>query len=66
MKKVKIISTEVQDDNKESQIIGSVGFRVYKSYFLSVNSFLFLTIVAILFILAQGAISSVDLFVSRW
>lgn len=56
----------MQDDNKESQIIGSVGFRVYKSYFLSVNSYLFLIIVAVLFILAQGAISSVDLFVSKW
>lgn len=63
---VKIKPTDIQDNNKESQIIGSVGFRVYKSYFLSVNSYLFLLVVAILFILAQAAISSVDLFVSKW
>lgn len=55
-----------QSDNKETQIIGSVGFRVYKSYFKSVNSVTLLILVAALFICGQTAISNVDLYVSKW
>ncbi|XP_037030669.1 multidrug resistance-associated protein 4-like [Bradysia coprophila] len=64
-KTVKIKPKE-QDNNKETQIIGSVGFRVYKSYFKSVNSVILLILVGALFIGGQTAISNVDLYVSKW
>ncbi|KAJ6637207.1 putative multidrug resistance-associated protein lethal [Pseudolycoriella hygida] len=60
------INPQEQDDNKETLIIGSVGFRVYKSYFKSVNSVILLILVAALFICGQTAISNVDLYVSKW
>lgn len=60
------VKPQEQEDNKETQIIGSVGFRVYKSYFKSVNSVILLILVAALFICGQTAISNVDLYVSKW
>lgn len=66
MKAVKIKPSKDQVENKESQIIGSVGYSVYKSYFMAVDSYIFLLAVAILFIIGQSAISGVDLFVSKW
>ncbi len=64
-KAVKVKAQE-QDDNKETQIIGSVGFRVYKSYFKSVNSEILLILVATLLICAQTAITFIDRYVSTW
>lgn len=66
LKNVKQIPTEAQKDNKEDQIIGSVGLQVYASYFKSVNNIFFVTTVLFFFAIAQTAISSVDLFISKW
>lgn len=55
-----------QDSRKETQNIGSVSFNVYKSYFKSVESVLLITVVGILVTLGQIAISSIDLFMSKW
>ncbi|XP_053685764.1 probable multidrug resistance-associated protein lethal(2)03659 [Sabethes cyaneus] len=52
--------------NKESQITGTVGFSVYKSYFAAVESVLLLGLVATLFLLAQGTMSGIDYFISQW
>lgn len=55
-----------QDNRKETQNIGSVGIDVYKSYFKSVENVLLITVVGILVTLGQIAISSIDLFMSKW
>lgn len=55
-----------QEDRKETQNVGSVGFHIYKTYFRSVNSLVMVVIVSILVIMGQIAISSIDLFVSKW
>ncbi|XP_055536617.1 probable multidrug resistance-associated protein lethal(2)03659 isoform X2 [Wyeomyia smithii] len=52
--------------NKESQITGTVGFSVYRSYFASVESVVLLVVVAALFLLAQGTMSGIDYFISQW
>lgn len=55
-----------KDDRKETQSIGSIGFDVYKSYFKSVENVLLILVVGVLVTLGQIAISSVDLFMSKW
>lgn len=55
-----------QDNRKETQNIGSVGIDVYKSYFKSVENVFLITVVGILVTLGQIAISSIDLFMSKW
>ncbi|XP_062563901.1 probable multidrug resistance-associated protein lethal(2)03659 [Armigeres subalbatus] len=52
--------------NRESQIAGTIGFSVYKSYFKAVQSGLLLVMVAVLFLLAQGTMSGIDYFISQW
>lgn len=54
------------ESRKESQSVGSVGASVYKSYVNSVDSIFLVVIVMSFIILGQIAISSVDLFVSKW
>lgn len=55
-----------QDNRKETQNIGSVGIDVYKTYFKSVENVFLITVVGILVTLGQIAISSIDLFMSKW
>lgn len=54
------------ESRKELQHIGSVGFKVYKSYFSSVENLCLVFSVIILVITGQIAVSGVDLFVSKW
>lgn len=55
-----------QESRKEEQKIGSVGFDVYKAYFKSINSWLTIITVTSLVTIGQFAISSTDLFVTKW
>lgn len=55
-----------QESNKESQITGTVGFAVYRSYFRAVESAILVTTVGVLFLLAQGTMSGIDYFISQW
>ncbi|XP_058839982.1 ATP-binding cassette sub-family C member 4-like [Topomyia yanbarensis] len=52
--------------SKESQITGTIGFSVYRSYFASVESVTLIALVAALFLLAQCTMSGIDYFVSQW
>lgn len=54
------------DSRKEIQHHGSVGMKVYKAYFGSVDNICLVVTVITLVITGQIAISAVDLFVSRW
>lgn len=54
------------ESRKEVQHIGSVGFKVYKSYFSSVDNLCLVFSVILLVVIGQIAISSLDLFVSKW
>ncbi|XP_055309579.1 probable multidrug resistance-associated protein lethal(2)03659 isoform X2 [Sitodiplosis mosellana] len=54
------------ESRKEMQHIGSVGFKVYKSYFSSVENLCLVLSVILLVITGQIAVSGVDLFVSKW
>lgn len=54
------------ESRKEIQQLGSVGMKVYKAYFSSVENMCLVLSVITLVIAGQIAISSVDLFVSRW
>lgn len=54
------------ESRKEVQQLGSVGLKVYKAYFSSVDNMCLVLSVITLVITGQIAISSVDLFVSRW
>ncbi|XP_055617486.1 ATP-binding cassette sub-family C member 4-like [Toxorhynchites rutilus septentrionalis] len=60
------IKTATDQVNTESQITGTVGFGVYKSYFAAVESVALVVLVATLFLLAQGAMSGIDYFISQW
>lgn len=51
---------------KEIQHFGSVGFKVYKAYFSAVENICLVLSVITLVIVGQMAVSSVDLFVSKW
>ncbi|XP_031635556.1 multidrug resistance-associated protein 4-like [Contarinia nasturtii] len=60
---------EVEDDpnqRKENQVIGSIKFRTYKTFFKAAQSNIFVIIVFILFIVAQCAWSGADFFLSEW
>lgn len=54
------------ESRKEMQHVGSVGFKVYKSYFSSVENLCLVFSVILLVIAGQIAVSGVDLFVSKW
>lgn len=54
------------ESRKESQSTGSVGMDVYKSYYKSVDNMVLVVMVMTFIIIGQIAISSVDLFVSKW
>lgn len=58
--------TQQVECRKEIQHIGSVGWKVYKAYFSSVENICLVLTVITLVIAGQIAISSVDLFVSKW
>lgn len=63
----KITSESVKQENtKEAQNSGSVGFSVYNAYFRSVESTIIVVIVAICLIIEQLTTSSMDYFVSKW
>lgn len=51
---------------QENQIIGKVGFDVYKGYLRSVDNMMMVCFVGLLFILAQLATSGVDYFIAQW
>lgn len=55
-----------QVEEKETQMVGDIGFTTFKAYFQAVHSWFFIFFVAFLFIAAQTAISSVDYFVAKW
>lgn len=55
-----------QESRKEEQIVGSVGFDVYKSYFKSIESLAFVSIVIFLMTVGQVSISYTDLFITKW
>lgn len=54
------------ESRKEMQHVGSVGFKVYKAYFSSVDNVCLVTSVIMLLLFGQIAVSGVDLFVSKW
>lgn len=54
------------ESRKEVQHIGSVGFKVYKDYFSSVDNLCLVFTVILLVVIGQIAISALDLFVSKW
>lgn len=54
------------DERNEIQEVGAVKASVYKSYFKAVDSFLYISLVAVMFIVAQGLISAVDFYISQW
>lgn len=54
------------ESRKEMQHVGSVGFKVYKAYFSSVENICLVFSVILLVITGQVAVSGVDLFVSKW
>lgn len=54
------------ENRKEMQHVGSVGFKVYKAYFKSVENVCLVVSVITLVISGQIAVSGVDLFVSKW
>lgn len=58
--------TQQAECRKEVQHVGSVGLKVYKAYFSSVDNICLVLTVIILVIAGQIAISSVDLFISKW
>lgn len=55
-----------QEHNKEEAIIGSVGLKVYKSYFGAIENWLFAFTVLFMMAFGQIAISFVDLFIAKW
>lgn len=60
---------EVEDDpniRKENQVIGSIKFRTYKTFFKAAQSNFFVFIVFILFVVAQCAWSGSDYFLAQW
>lgn len=65
-KEVETIVVAAQESRKEEQITGSVGFKVYKSYFGSIESWPFVCTVALMATIGQVAISFTDLFVTKW
>uniref|UniRef100_A0A1I8JUL1 Uncharacterized protein n=1 Tax=Anopheles funestus TaxID=62324 RepID=A0A1I8JUL1_ANOFN len=60
----------VKDDpnhlHKESQLTGRIGWRVYKSFFVAVESNLLLVLAVVLFLLAQASMSGIDYYISQW
>ncbi|XP_049301233.1 uncharacterized protein LOC125774907 [Anopheles funestus] len=60
----------VKDDpnhlHKESQLTGRIGWRVYKSFFVAVESNLLLVLDVVLFLLAQASMSGIDYYISQW
>ncbi|ETN58308.1 multidrug resistance protein 2 [Anopheles darlingi] len=52
--------------NKESQVTGRVGWRVYKSFFAAVESNALLALATVLFLLAQASMSGIDYYISQW
>lgn len=58
--------TRQLESRKEIQHIGSVGMKVYKAYFSSVENLCLVLTVITLIITGQMAISAVDIFVSKW
>lgn len=63
---VKVQPKDLQKTNKETQSIGSVGLRLYKAYFSTVKSPIFVLLMIILFIITQVATSCLDIFISKW
>lgn len=60
---------EVEDDpnkRKENQVIGSIKFSTYKTFFKAAHSQIFVIVVFILYIMAQAAWSGADYFLSEW
>ncbi|XP_055536637.1 ATP-binding cassette sub-family C member 4-like [Wyeomyia smithii] len=60
------LEMEKQEEEKESQGEGKVNFSVYKTYATAIDSTLWIVFIALLVILAQVAMSSVDYFVAQW
>lgn len=54
------------DDRNERQLAGSVGFRMYSTFFNAARSGIYVSIVFILFIASQFAKSGADYFLSQW
>ncbi|XP_050068097.1 ATP-binding cassette sub-family C member 4-like [Anopheles maculipalpis] len=52
--------------HKESQLTGRIGWRVYKSFFVAVQSNLLLVLAVVLFLLAQASMSGIDYYISQW
>ncbi|XP_055848004.1 probable multidrug resistance-associated protein lethal(2)03659 [Episyrphus balteatus] len=57
---------DLADDNKEVQMVGSVKFGVYASYFKALESTLALFFILGLFVLSRVMLTGVDYFISRW
>ncbi|KFB46273.1 AGAP004602-PA-like protein [Anopheles sinensis] len=51
---------------KEAQIAGRIGWRVYKSFFQAVESNFLLALAVVLFLLAQASMSGIDYYISQW
>lgn len=54
------------ENRKEQRQIGSIGWKIYKSYFKSIENRLLVFMVGFLIVLCQIAISGIDWFVAKW
>lgn len=54
------------DEREEIQAVGAVKASVYKSYVGAVDSVLYIAFVVVMFIIAQGLVSAVDVYISQW
>lgn len=58
--------SNLNNHRQENQIMGKVGFDVYKGYLRSVDNMWMVFFVGLLFVLAQLATSGVDYFLAQW
>lgn len=63
---IKVQPTDVQKTNKETHSIGSVGLSLYKAYFSSVKSPIFVFLMILLFIVTQVSTSYLDIYIAMW
>lgn len=57
---------DTPEEDEEIGSVGAVGLETYKSYFKSVKSALYVSFIAILFVISQIVSSSTDFFLSKW
>lgn len=54
------------EDREELLAAGAVQLSVYKSYFKAVESGVYLVFMVVMFLVGQGLVSAVDIYISQW